>query len=123
MTDVDPTGAVLVETDGAGVRTLTFNRPERGNAIVTETPSDLAAAVERADLDPRVHVILLSGRGKGFFGGYDLLAFADLDPDSRALARARIAECDRILLELDDPGFDVAAPAAARPRRPAPGRS
>ena len=31
MTDVDPTGAVLVETDGAGVRTLTFNRPERRN--------------------------------------------------------------------------------------------
>jgi len=29
MTDVDPTGAVLVETDGAGVRTLTFNRCDR----------------------------------------------------------------------------------------------
>jgi enoyl-CoA hydratase len=56
---------------------LTFNRPDHGNAITADTPVDLAAAVERADLDPRVHVILLSGRGKGFCGGYDLSIFAE----------------------------------------------
>ena len=33
--------------------------------------------MERADLDPRVHVILVSGRGKGFCGGYDLSIFAE----------------------------------------------
>ena len=59
------------------VARLTFNRPERGNTITTDTPGDLAHAVERADLDPRVHVILLSGRGKGFCGGYDLTVFAE----------------------------------------------
>ncbi|MFL6090292.1 MAG: crotonase/enoyl-CoA hydratase family protein [Aeromicrobium sp.] len=56
---------------------ITFNRPERGNAITADTPIDLAQAVERADLDPNVHVILLSGRGKGFCGGYDLDVFAE----------------------------------------------
>ena len=56
---------------------ITFNRPEQGNAITNDTPADLAHAVERADLDPRVHVILLSGRGKGFCGGYDLDVFAE----------------------------------------------
>ena len=56
---------------------ITFNRPERGNAITADTPVDLAHAVERADLDPHVHVILLSGRGKGFCGGYDLDVFAE----------------------------------------------
>lgn len=56
---------------------ITFNRPEHGNAITSDTPFDLAHAVERADLDPRVHVILLSGRGKGFCGGYDLDVFAE----------------------------------------------
>ncbi|MBY6364849.1 crotonase/enoyl-CoA hydratase family protein [Rhodococcoides corynebacterioides] len=56
---------------------ITFDRPERGNAITADTPLDLAHAVERADLDPRVHVILLSGRGKGFCGGYDLSVFAE----------------------------------------------
>ncbi len=59
------------------VARITFNRPEQGNAITRDTPADLAHAVERADLDPRVHVILLSGRGKGFCGGYDLAAFAE----------------------------------------------
>ena len=56
---------------------ITFNRPERGNAITPDTPLDLAHAVERADLDPRVHVIVVSGRGTGFCGGYDLSIFAE----------------------------------------------
>ena len=56
---------------------ITFNRPEQGNAITTDTPRELADAVERADVDPAVHVILLSGRGKGFCGGYDLNVFAE----------------------------------------------
>jgi enoyl-CoA hydratase len=56
---------------------IVFNRPEKGNAITPDTPLDLAHAVERADLDPRVHVIVVSGRGKGFCGGYDLGAFAE----------------------------------------------
>lgn len=56
---------------------ITFNRPEHGNAITADTPIELAAAVERADLDPRVHVMVVSGRGKGFCGGYDLSIFAE----------------------------------------------
>jgi enoyl-CoA hydratase len=64
------------EVDGRVAR-LTFNRPERGNTITAKTPVELADAVERADLDPRVHVIVLSGRGKGFCGGYDLLESAE----------------------------------------------
>lgn len=59
------------------VARITFNRPERGNAITADTPIELADAVERADLDPRVHVMLLSGRGKGFCGGYDLSLSAE----------------------------------------------
>ena len=64
------------EVDGRVAR-MTFNRPEQGNSITPDTPRDLADAVERADLDPRVHVIVLSGRGKGFCGGYDLAASAE----------------------------------------------
>ena len=56
---------------------ITFNRPQRGNAITLETPRELAWCVEQADLDPAVHVMALSGRGKGFCGGYDLMAFAE----------------------------------------------
>ena len=35
-------------------------------------PPELAECVERANLDPGVHVIALAGNGKGFCGGYDL---------------------------------------------------
>lgn len=56
---------------------ITFNRPEKGNSIVADTPVELQALVERADLDPNVHVILVSGRGQGFCAGFDLSAYAD----------------------------------------------
>ncbi len=75
--DDGPTYATLTyEVDGRVAR-LTFNRPDQGNSITPDTPVELAHAVERADLDPRVHVIVLSGRGKGFCGGYDLTASAE----------------------------------------------
>jgi enoyl-CoA hydratase len=54
------------------VARITLNRPERGNAINSAVVSELAANVERADIDPAVHVILLAGNGRGFCGGYDL---------------------------------------------------
>lgn len=59
------------------VARITFNRPEKGNSIVADTPLELQALVERADLDPNVHVILVSGRGEGFCAGFDLSAYAD----------------------------------------------
>jgi enoyl-CoA hydratase len=42
-------------------------------------PVELAACVERANLDPAVHVIALAGNGSGFCGGYDLVASAEGD--------------------------------------------
>jgi enoyl-CoA hydratase len=56
---------------------ITLNRPERGNGITRLLVSELERCVERADLDPAVHAILLSGNGKGFCGGYDLVESAE----------------------------------------------
>lgn len=64
------------ETTGRIAR-ITLDRPARGNGITLEMPRELAGLVERANLDPSVHVIALSGRGKGFCGGYDLVASAE----------------------------------------------
>src|SRR6058998_1986875 len=41
---------------------ITLNRPERGNGLTFTTPVELAACVERANLDPAVHVIGLAAR-------------------------------------------------------------
>src|SRR5688572_8704573 len=76
-TDSGPDYRTLTYEVTGRIARITFNRPEQGNAITNDTPVDLAHAVERADLDPRVHVLLVSGRGKGFCGGYDLSVFAE----------------------------------------------
>ncbi len=59
------------------VARITLNRPERGNGITRLLVTELEQYVERADLDPAVHVILLAGKGKGFCGGYDLVESAE----------------------------------------------
>jgi enoyl-CoA hydratase len=59
---------------------ITLDRPERGNGITREMTAELAQAVEEANLDPAVHVIALAGEGKGFCGGYDLVAYAETAP-------------------------------------------
>src|SRR3954462_8665153 len=64
------------ERDGRVAR-ITLNRPERGNGITLEMPRELAECVERANLDPGVHVIALAGKGSGFCGGYDLEQIPD----------------------------------------------
>lgn len=59
------------------VARITLDRPDRGNALTPTLIRELAEAVERADLDPAVHVILLAGNGTGFCGGYDLVDSAE----------------------------------------------
>ena len=67
---------------------ITLNRPERGNGITLEMPRELANCVERATLDPDVHVIALAGNGTGFCGGYDLVASAEGDMEGVASSKA-----------------------------------
>ncbi len=69
----------LIYETGDRVARITLNRPDRGNGIVPRMPAELAACVERANLDPEVHVIALAGNGSGFCGGYDLVASAEGD--------------------------------------------
>jgi enoyl-CoA hydratase len=68
--------AVLYEAADRVAR-ITLNRPERGNGITRTLIEQLVESVERADLDPSVHVLLLGGNGSGFCGGYDLVESAE----------------------------------------------
>ena len=62
---------------GDRIARITLDRPERGNGITRGLVVELEQCVERADLDPSVHVIVLAGNGKGFCGGYDLVQSAE----------------------------------------------
>ncbi len=59
-----------------GVLTLTLNRPERLNAISGPMLAALSAELDRANIDPEVRVVVLTGAGRGFCSGLDLKARA-----------------------------------------------
>ena len=56
---------------------ITLNRPQRLNAINHKMPGEIRRAVEAANADDAVHVIVLAGAGRAFCAGYDLKAFAE----------------------------------------------
>ena len=71
---------VLLSSVEGGVLTLTLNRPAKRNALSGELIEQLDRALERADLDAEVRVVVLRGAGKDFCAGADLdelLASAD----------------------------------------------
>ena len=68
-----------IEPDSVNPRVarLLLNRPERLNAINEDMPREIRAAVEWANAQDEVHVIVVEGAGKGFCGGYDLSQFGE----------------------------------------------
>ncbi len=68
-----------IAVDGR-IATITLNRPERLNAINDDMPGEIRLAVEAANADDRVHVIVVRGAGNAFCAGYDLKYYAEGDP-------------------------------------------
>lgn len=66
---------ILVEKS-AGVLTLTFNRPEKKNAITDDMYAVLGEAIDNAPNDPDVRCILIQANGDMFTAGNDLASFA-----------------------------------------------
>ena len=59
------------------IATIVLNRPERLNAIDRSMPGEIRHAVEEANSDDRVHVIVVTGEGRSFCAGYDLKEYAE----------------------------------------------
>lgn len=64
--------ALLEYTVEEGVATLLLNRPHKRNALSAVLIGALAEALDRAESDASVRVILLRGAGKDFCSGADL---------------------------------------------------
>lgn len=80
---------------------------ETGPNPTLRTESVCASCANFA-VGPRHRIVWIARRERN----QKLLTWPNLDPESRALAEARIAECDRILLDLDEPKI-IAAPTKA----------
>jgi enoyl-CoA hydratase len=76
-------GNVLASKDGGNGRIarLQLNRPDKLNAIDSALPGQLRSAVEWAQSDDEVHVIVLEGAGRAFCAGYDLAEYAEARED------------------------------------------
>jgi enoyl-CoA hydratase len=72
--------SVRYDTSGR-VATITLDRPDRLNAIDHHMPREIRQAVETAQSDPSVHVIVVTGAGRAFCSGYDLKEYAE-NPDA-----------------------------------------
>lgn len=67
---------------------LTFNRPEKLNALNPEMFAEVRDVLNRVAADPQVRVLVLTGQGRAFIAGADIRVFLDLDP----LSARRFAE-------------------------------
>lgn len=63
-----------------GILTITLNRPDKKNALTSAMYATLADALEAADADAAVRVILIAGNGGAFTAGNDLQDFLNNPP-------------------------------------------
>ncbi len=63
------------------VARITFNRPERLNAITHHTPGEIRRAVETVNAVGDINVIILQGAGPAFCAGYDITLFGEAAED------------------------------------------
>jgi enoyl-CoA hydratase len=63
---------VLIDDPAPQVRRITLNRPEKRNALNHALRGGIVRALQEADQDPGVRVMIVRGAGACFSSGYDL---------------------------------------------------
>jgi enoyl-CoA hydratase/carnithine racemase len=66
-------GAEVLYEVADGIATITLNRPERMNAISGPMLAKLSQDLLKANADPKVRVVILTGAGRAFCVGLDLV--------------------------------------------------
>jgi len=95
--------AVLYRKDGK-IAVISFNRPERLNAVNTTLLRELMAGLQEARKDPGVSVVVLTGEGRAFCAGEDLKETSEgKDPATWIEETERYQEVARIILKLGKP--------------------
>ncbi len=79
-----------VYTAAERVATITLNRPDKLNAWTAVMDQEVRAAMQEAERDPNVRVIILTGAGRGFCAGADMSLLG-------ALAQGGIGDAEKVL--------------------------
>ncbi|MDO9031719.1 MULTISPECIES: enoyl-CoA hydratase-related protein [Hydrogenophaga] len=77
---------VLYEERGA-VALVTLNRPDALNSFTRQMHGELWAALDRAEANPVIRAMVITGAGRGFCAGADLAEF-DFEPGPDLVKRA-----------------------------------
>ena len=74
-----PYKTVIFQVDGP-VATLTFNRPEKLNALNPEMFGEIRHVLNEVAGNPQVRALIMTGQGRAFIAGADIRMFMELDP-------------------------------------------
>ena len=104
------------------VLTITLNRPDRLNAFTPVMGRELLAALDRADADDEVRVVVVTGAGRGFCAGADLAGGGEtfdyraretgdaVPRDGGGLLSLRLFECRKpVIAAINGPAVGVGA--------------
>ena len=91
-----PDDNLTIKTDGA-TQIITFQRPEKKNALTQGMYTGLLNALDKADADPSIRVIIITGAGQTFTAGNDLGDFM-----ANAAVDEHKAPVMQVLLKLAD---------------------
>jgi enoyl-CoA hydratase len=72
----------ILLTKSEGIATITFNRPEKLNALSLEMAGELREAVHEISQDTAVRVLIFRGQGRAFMAGVDVKTFLGATPFS-----------------------------------------
>lgn len=94
---------VLFRKEGS-VGVISFNRPERLNAVNTTLLRDFMQRLEQVKNDPDIAVVVLTGEGRAFCAGEDLKETHEgKDMETWMEETRRYQDVERIILKLDKP--------------------
>ena len=79
-------GSAIRIEDDLGVRRLVMCRPDEFNTITPQLRDELDAALDAADVDPSVKVVLVTAEGRAFCAGFGL----DWSTAAQAVDRIRV---------------------------------
>ena len=99
---------ITYETQGP-IAILTLNRPDKVNAINEQMVADLGQAMDQAEGDQDIRVIVLRGAGRGFSAGFDLETGWDETDRMGSIREDLERDFDVIMRFWDSPKTTIAA--------------